>query len=258
MSGRQRGNFYKPLGSGPSEVNRGYRGTVDKESWYGRGGKAQGGGSGDKVGSSYGGITCYSCGEKGHRSSECRRERQGSSYIARTPTCYNCGKVGHKSPECTARKGSVTVKKETTPTKMSMLRQAKSGQAGNVAYGLANGVRTEVLIDSGAELGSVPRALVPEGVELCSDVYVRGYGGVEKKYKSCMSEFVVGGHRKVIRASIDESESSGVACLVPVSLVDDQEAAAYREAIREYMSEDKVGVNVLTRSMAKRENELEE
>jgi len=46
--------------------------------------------------------------------------------------------------------------------------------------------------------------------------------------------------------------------LVPVSLVDDQEAAAYREAIREYMSEDKVGINVLTRSMAKREKELEE
>ncbi len=35
MSGRQRGNFYKPLGSGPSEASRGYRGIVDKESWYG-------------------------------------------------------------------------------------------------------------------------------------------------------------------------------------------------------------------------------
>jgi len=98
MSGRQRGNFYKPLGSGPSEVNRGYRGTVDKESWYGRGGKAQGGGSRDKVGSSYGGITCYICGERGHRSSECRRERQGSSYIARLkrrlpqPRCPCLGK----------------------------------------------------------------------------------------------------------------------------------------------------------------------
>ncbi len=73
-----------------------------------------------------------------------------------------------------------------------------------------------------------------------------------------MSELIVGGHRKVTRTTIDESESSGAACLVPVSLVDDQEAAAYREAIREYMSEDKVGVNVLTRSMAKREKELDE
>ena len=258
MSGRQRGNFYRPLGSDPSEVSRGYRGTADKESWYGRGGKAQGGGSGDKVGSTYGVVTCYSCGEKGHRASECRRDRQGSSYIALVPTCYNCGKVGHKSPECTAKKVTVSVKKEPIPTKMSMLRQAKSGQAENVAYGLVNGVRTKVLIDSGAELGSVPKALVPEGVERCGDVYVRGYGGVEKKYRSCMSEFVVGGHRKVIRAIIDESESSGVTCLVSVALVDDQEAAAYREAIRGYMSEDKVGVNVLTRSMAKREKELEE
>ncbi len=258
MSGRQKGNFYRPLGSGPSEVSRGYRGTVDKETWYGRGVKAQGTGSGDKVGSTYGVVTCYSCGEKGHRASECRRDKQGSSYIARVPSCYNCGKVGHKSPECTAKKGTVAVKKEPNPTKMSMIRQAKSGQAENVAYGLVNGMRTKVLIDSGAELGSVPKALVPDGVEQCGDVYVRGYGGREKKYKSCMSDIVVGGHKKRIRSIIDESESSGVACLVPVSLVDDREATAYREAIREYASEDKVGVNVLTRSMVKRDKELEE
>ncbi len=177
MSGRQKGNFYRPLGSGPSEVVRGYRGTTDKESWYGRGGRAQGGGLGDKVGSTYGGGTCYSCGERGHRASECRKEKQvGGSYITRVPTCYNCGKVGHKSPECTAKKSTVTVKKEPNPTKMSMLRRTESGQAENVAYGLVNGVRTKVLIDSGAELGSVPKTLVPEGVELCTDVYVRGYG----------------------------------------------------------------------------------
>ncbi len=166
--------------------------------------------------------------------------------------------MGHKSPECTAKKGTVTVKKESNPTKMSMLRRTESGQAENVAYGMVNGMRTKVLIDSGAELGSVPKALVPEGVELCADVYVRGYGGTERRYKSCMSGIIVGGHRKVIRAIIDESESSGVTCLVPVSLVDDREAVAYREAIREYMSEDKVGVNVVTRSMTRKEEELEE
>ncbi len=183
-SGRQRGNFYRPLGRGPSEASRGYRGTVEKESWYGRTGKAHGSGSGDKVGNTYGVVTCYSCGEKGHRASEYRREKQCSSYIARVPTCYNCGKVKHKSPECTAKKGTVTVKKEPNPTKMSMLRRTKSRQAENVAYGVVNGVRTKVLIDSGAELKSVPKALVPEGVERCGDVYVRGYGGTEKRYMS--------------------------------------------------------------------------
>ncbi len=258
MSGRQRGNFYKPLGSGPSEVTRGYRGTVDRESWYGRGGKAQGGGLGDKVGGTYGVVTCYSCGEKGHKASECRKDKQGSSYITRVPTCYNCGKVGHKSPECTAKKVTVAVKKEPNPTKMSMLRRTESGQAENVAYGLVNGVRTKILVDSGAELGSVPKELVPEGVELCSDVYVKGYGGTEKRYKSCMCEFVVGGHVKRIRSIIDESEPSGVTCLVPVSLADDREAMAYREAIREYKLGDRVGVNVLTRSMVRRERELDE
>ncbi len=258
MSGRQRGNFYKPLGCGPSEATRGYRGTMDRDNWYGRGGKASGGGLGDKVGSTYGVSTCYSCGEKGHKASECRKDKQGSNYITRVPTCYNCGKVGHKSPDCTAKRGTVTVKKESNPTKMSMLKRMGSGQAENVAYGMVNGVRTEVLLDSGAELGSVPKTLVPEGVELCPDVYVKGYGGMERRYKSCMCEFVVGGHEKRVRSIIDESGSQGVSCLVPVSLADDREAAAYRKAIREYVAGDIAEVNVLTRSMVKKERELEE
>ncbi len=267
MSGRQPGNYFRSLGSGPveSSSSRGYRGYREKESTYGQSGKSQsfvgdrvGGNTRDRVGGNTGFVvTCYSCGEKGHRASECKKDKSGASYVARVPTCYTCGKSGHKSPECTSKKGAVAVKKEP-PTKLSVLRQAKSGVQLNVAVGSVSGVETAVLIDSGAELASVPRALVPEGVVWEKDVMVRGYGGVERLHKCFMCEFVIGGFRKVVKTVVDESEPLGVSCLVPVSLVDDQEAAAYREAIRAYRDGEKADVNVLTRSMAKRESELDE
>ncbi len=183
MSGRQKGNFFKPLGSGPSESGRLYRG---RESSYGRDSNVNGGSEREKVGSVGGYLTCFNCGERGHRSSECKKERKlgGSGYVSKSPTCFNCGKIGHQSTECTARRGAAPVKKEATPSKMSVLLNSKSGKSENVAYGLVNGIQTEVLIDSRAELGSVPRALVPKGVVLCNDVLVKGYGGSERKRKS--------------------------------------------------------------------------
>ncbi len=178
--------------------------------------------------------------------------------MPRVVTCYNCGKVGHRSPECTVKKGVVSVKKEGVPRKMSVLiNESKSGKSGNVAMGLVNGTKTEVLIDSGAELGSVPKALVPEQVVLCSDVLVKGYGGSEKSCKSFMSEFIIGGYRKAVRAIIDESEMPGVSCIVPFSLTNGEESEAYKCAIQDYVSGEKVNMNVLTRSMVRKEEELD-
>ncbi len=139
-----------------------------------------------------------------------------------------------------------------------LINESKSGKSGNVAMGVVNGVRIEVLIDSGAELGSVPKSLVPENVVLCSDVVVKGFGSAEKCCKSFMSEFEIGGYKTVIRAIIDESELPGGSCIVPFSVTNGDEVEAYRRAISEYMSREQVKMNVLTRSMVREEKELDE
>ncbi len=255
MSGREKGNFFRPLGGGPSEYTRGYRG---RDSYAGRE-NVRVGNDKEKSSGASGHLTCFSCGERGHRSTECRKEGKtgGSGYVYRPPTCYSCGKVGHRSTVCTVRRGAAPVKKEASPKKMSVLWNTKLGSTGNIAYGLVSGVRTKVLIDSGAELGSVPRAMVPTDVILCNEVRVKGYGGSEKTCKSFMCEFVVGGYRKVVKTIIDESESPGVACIVPFTLMNEEEAAAYRSAVGEYVTEERVGMNVLTRSMVREERELD-
>ncbi len=92
---------------------------------------------------------------------------------------------------------------------------------------------------------------------LCRDVLVKGYGGSEKSCKSFMSEFIIGGYRKAVRAIIDESETPGVSCIVPFSLTNGKESEAYKCAIQDYVSGENVNMNVLTRIMVRKEEELD-
>ncbi len=71
-----------------------------------------------------------------------------------------------------------------------------------------------------------------------------------------MSEFVIGGYSKVVRAIIDESELPRVSCIVPFSVTNGEEAEAYKCAIQDYVSGENVKMNVLTRSMVREEKEL--
>jgi len=61
-------------------------------------------------------VTCFSCGEKEHRSTECRKgsgTRPSVSGLSVRPiTCFCSGKSGHRSVECPNRKVVNSVNKE--------------------------------------------------------------------------------------------------------------------------------------------------
>ncbi len=74
-----------------------------------------------------------------------------------------------------------------------------------------------------------------------------------------MCEFIVGGYRKVVKTLIQEDGAPGVMCILPVAFTNDVEEEAYKGAIKEYvLGKERVGMNVLTRSMAKKEKEMDE
>ncbi len=74
-----------------------------------------------------------------------------------------CGKPGHRSPDCPGRK--VGKKKEGTVGKVSKI--VMGAKKGNVVKGIVNGIECTVLIDSGAEVGVIPRLLVTEDSVAC-------------------------------------------------------------------------------------------
>ncbi len=148
MAGRQKGNFYKAwISSGMGESSRGYHGSGSSGA-YDRGHL-----------NSY--VTCFNCGEKGHRSTECKtaksnggnRTSEGGPSV-RPITCFNCGKSGHRSVDCPNRKVGGVVKKEPVFGRVAKI-VVGAKKKGNVAWNLVNGVRGRILVDSGAEVGKV-------------------------------------------------------------------------------------------------------
>ncbi len=98
MSGRVKGNFYKMLGgSGNGESVRPSR--VAGSSMQGNQGRPV--------------ITCFLCGEAGHRAVDCRAKKSTNDHSVRPSssspkprpwTCYICNKEGHRSYDCPTKK----------------------------------------------------------------------------------------------------------------------------------------------------------
>ena len=69
---------------------------------------------------------------------------------------------GHKSPDCPQKKSGSVPKKSIPVTKISVLR-AGSVDKKNVIVGKVNGVKCQILVDTGADVAMVPRKLVGFG-----------------------------------------------------------------------------------------------
>ncbi len=103
MSGRMKGNFFKMLGGSSGEGAR-------------TGKPVGSGGPGSRTT-----VTCFVCGEAGHRAVGCKA-RKGGSYGVDRPssssskprplTCYSCQREGHKSIDCPLKKVGSVEKKE--------------------------------------------------------------------------------------------------------------------------------------------------
>ncbi len=126
-------------------------------------------------------LTCFNCGKPGHRAAECCHRGANSQWGGagspnvdrvtstgpkpRVATCFTCGKEGHMSPVC-PEKGKIP-KKEPQPARMNPVTiNLPSEEKKNVVKGVVSGKEVEILIDSGADYGFVPKSLVPE-TSLC-------------------------------------------------------------------------------------------
>ncbi len=249
VSGRQKGNFYKPWLGDFSSERRGFRGDTRE-------------GYGNRE------VTCFSCGGKGHRAGECRevkgKVRFGSKAEPRAEpraiTCFSCGKPGHRSIECTSKKVGAPLKREGGKVATVIVGDKKD----NIAWGRVNGVECRELVDYGASVGVIPKSLLEKGYRDCGEIQVADVHGGRRAHRSTIAEFEVGGLVRSQLAMIDEREGDGVICIVPLNLRDREEARAFARAIEEYGERGQTAetkeakVNVLTRSQARVEAELDE
>ena len=103
-------------------------------------------------------ITCYRCGQKGHKANQCPRDGQKVGPV-KGVTYFQCGKEGHTRPNC-------PLKKEVKPegkANVTGTRRAKGQDRKEVIMeGKIGELPAKFLLDSGASITIVPKPLVPD------------------------------------------------------------------------------------------------
>ncbi len=255
LSTRVKGDFFKAQGvcHNHNETRRGEKSNKsdkhvrDGARWEGR-------------------PSCTVCGKVGHKAEVCwyrgadHKEGAASPNVdqvtgsyprPRVPVYYTCRKEGHKSPDCPS-KGKAPVRKEKSkeeahlgPVSITVPKKEK-----NVIKGKVNGKPVDTLIDSGADYGLVPKALVPQSSYCGQSCQVTGITNATALYELAKVEFELPGVKLTKKVLVDEKESPSPWCLLPLDIADVGELQVFLNVMHEG------SVCVLTRNQAKAEAAL--
>ena len=113
---------------------------------------------------------------------DCRQNstRYNSPTNSRPFTCFSCGEIGHKSPVCPKNKRT---RPDRGETKSPLVKHRDSSQVNRItltdrtpiAPAEIDGKKSLVLLDTGAEIGVVPKGYVLEPQYLRETVTIQGY-----------------------------------------------------------------------------------
>ncbi len=138
-------------------------------------------------GTYFDGVKCFKCQRFGHKSFECRVNREESRSIV----CYTCQQPGHKSPDCPNKGERAPAREQSRQTEWG--KRQLGLKAGNkpltanwvsvqdgtpVVSGCVNGFKCDIVPETGAEVTVVPGCLVYENQILPDTIEVWGATGV--------------------------------------------------------------------------------
>jgi len=243
---RSKGNFFIPMGR-DSNMDKPYRPFY----WEGE---------------ARGTFACFTCGKPGHKAADCCNKSQGSGNGDATKTqyepsnankgfkCYACGEEGHRSFNC-PKKGNKPVNKDIKTAHVGSLLNTNKKR--NLVKGLVNGIPTDILVDFGADIGLVPKSLVPESQLVGEQCRVTGVTQTERLYELADVPFQIHGKTLIKRVIVDHVERSPAPwCLIPLDLNDLSEVKVFLEAVHDdsklVKENETISVSVLTRAMSKK------
>lgn len=122
----------------------------------------------------------------------------------------------------------------------------------NVISGRVSGEDVEILLDSGADYGMVPKSLVPVGAYCGKKCYVTGIHKDPVLYEMADVWFELPGIRLKKRVVVDESNTPSPWCLMPVDLGDTGEIQVFLNVLH------KGKVCVMTRAQCREEELLDD
>ena len=154
-------------------------------------------------------VTCYKCGERGHRAGQCTRVEKRT--WDQKVKCYKCGKEGHIRPNCPVKNEVKAEAPKAVNVKGAKRAKEFLAETDVVLEGQVGEQRASFLLDSGASITIVPSCLVPEDCLDGGDTKVLPYGAkIPLDLPTAKVHITVAGQgweERVAVASLDKCES---------------------------------------------------